>query len=263
MQILSKFVIFLVDPTHLFLLLLALSALAEIVGQRRLARVGAALAGLVIGVAFLTPAGDHLARALEERIPMAENALARAKGAIVLGGGGATRAVERGREPYALNDAAERLTTIVMLRNARPELPILFSGGSGGLREDAVTEADLVRRFLSAMGEDPDAIRYEERSRNTFENARFSAEMLKDAPGPHLLVTSAAHMPRALSVFRKAGLDVLPFPVDYRAPEPSWSPLDMSRHRLERAGDAIKEVVGLVAYRLLDRSDAIWPEAPK
>lgn len=259
MIILSKFVIFLADPTHFFLILLGLAAGAAFLGLRRLANGVAVAAGLWMGVCFMTPAGDWLLYALEQRAPRPADALERARGAIVLGGASDIRQIDPERDPYLLNDAAERLTTLLELQRTRPEMPILFSGGQGGLTAERMREADMVRRFIARLGGEPDAIRYEARSRNTYENAVFSAELLRGEPGPFLLVTSAAHMPRSLGVFRKAGLEVIPFPVDYRQWRPRWSILDMSRRRLERMGDAMREWMGLISYRALGRTDALFP----
>lgn len=260
MIVLSKFAIFLADPTHLFLIGLALAALCALRGWRFLSKGLAWASAAWMALCFLTPAGDWLLYTLEQRAPRPADALERARGVIVLGGASDIRPIDPDRDPYLLNDAAERLATILELRHTRPDLPILFSGGQGGLTTERMREADMVRRFITRLGGDADAIRYEPLSRNTFENAVFSAEMLRGQPGPHLLVTSAAHMPRALGVFRKAGVDVIPYPVDYRQWRPRWSFLDMSRRRLERMGDAMREWAGLVMYRVLGRTDAVFPE---
>lgn len=63
----------------------------------------------------------------------------------------------------------------------------------------------------------PALIRDENRSWNTCDNALLPAVMLTGEEGPFLLVLSAAHMPRKLGVFRKAGLgEGIPLPVDQR-----------------------------------------------
>jgi uncharacterized SAM-binding protein YcdF (DUF218 family) len=58
-----------------------------------------------------------------------------------------------------------------------------------------------------------EAIRVERRSTSTRENALFTRELLGDAPGRKVLLTSDYHMFRAHRVFRKAGLEVLPRPL--------------------------------------------------
>jgi uncharacterized SAM-binding protein YcdF (DUF218 family) len=73
-------------------------------------------------------------------------------------------------------------------------------------------------------------------------------------------VTSAFHMPRSVGVFRKAGWSVLPYPVDYRV-----APIHLRRPGLElesglkQAQLALHEWVGLVAYRLMGRTDSLYP----
>ena len=66
------------------------------------------------------------------------------------------------------------------------------------------------------LGVDPARIIVEDQSRNTEENARFTAAIVHPEPKQRwLLVTSAFHMPRAIGVFEKAGFDVVADPVAY------------------------------------------------
>ncbi len=67
------------------------------------------------------------------------------------------------------------------------------------------------------MGIAPDRLILEERSRNTDENAERTAELLGSQGGTVVLVTSAFHMPRSVGLFRSAGIEVVPWPVDYRS----------------------------------------------
>ncbi len=82
---------------------------------------------------------------------------------------------------------------------------------------DGDTDAATAPRMLTALGVAPERLILEGKSRDTFENAQFTKGMVKPAPGETwLLVTSAFHMPRSMGLFRKAGFDVTPWPVDYR-----------------------------------------------
>lgn len=86
----------------------------------------------------------------------------------------------------------------------------------GGVKQvvvsgDAQTTASM-RAWLIGQGVPADAIRLENRSRTTRENALFTAELLRGASGPYLLVTSDIHVWRAQRAFRKAGLNVFPRP---------------------------------------------------
>jgi uncharacterized SAM-binding protein YcdF (DUF218 family) len=76
-----------------------------------------------------------------------------------------------------------------------------------------------------------------------------------------LLVTSGWHMPRAIGVFRQAGLPVEPWPVDYRTAGP-WDAarlFNSPAEGLRRLDIAVREWIGLLAYRLSGRSSALFP----
>ncbi|MCG6943085.1 MAG: YdcF family protein [Thiohalocapsa sp.] len=89
----------------------------------------------------------------------------------------------------------------------RTGLPIYLTGGSG-----AGAPAPAMRRFLEQeLGVPVAAV--EDASRNTWQNATFTAPML-EAAGIHrvLLVTEAWHMPRSVAAFERAGVEVVPAP---------------------------------------------------
>jgi uncharacterized SAM-binding protein YcdF (DUF218 family) len=89
----------------------------------------------------------------------------------------------------------------------------------------------------------------------------MSMRAMAPAPGEvWLLVTSAWHMPRSVGVFRKQGWTVVPYPVDYATNGRYWRSkgIDLTG---ELAGVALglREWIGLVAYWLLGRTDALFP----
>jgi uncharacterized SAM-binding protein YcdF (DUF218 family) len=118
----------------------------------------------------------------------------------------------------------------------------------------SVTEASLAAELLEAYGVPSDSILVESNSRNTHENAINTAVIwLARRFRSGLLVTSATHMPRALASFRKAGLDVAPWPADFRTEHPLVnSVFDFlpDPGALEMTTTAIKEWLGLAVYRL-------------
>src|SRR5690606_20445467 len=105
--------------------------------------------------------------------------------------------------------------------------------------------------------------RFEGASRNTAENARLTAAMLGAGQAlPWLLVTSASHMPRAVASFRAAGLEVLPYPVDFRTEPARLAWPRQPSASLDLAGVALHEWLGLVAYYLAGHSEELFP-APR
>jgi len=137
----------------------------------------------------------------------------------------------------------------------------VFSGGSGSLAAPADRDADAAGPLLLALGVDAARLTLEADSRNTSENAVAALAAAKPAPGETwLLVTSAFHMPRAVGCFRRAGWSVTAYPVDFRADPGEWPSLFRTpARRFAELHLAVREAVGLVAYRLLGRTDALWP----
>jgi uncharacterized SAM-binding protein YcdF (DUF218 family) len=111
-------------------------------------------------------------------------------------------------------------------------------------------EAQIVRRFLAEQGIDPSRVIFEANSRNTYESAVMARDLVQSKPGQTWrLITSAHHMPRAHGVFQKAGWDVIPYPVSYRA-LPVFSIHERSRAAFDIA---IREWLGIAVYRLTGR----------
>ena len=116
------------------------------------------------------------------------------------------------------------------------------------------TEAKSVAELLHAYGVPSDAIIVESDSRDTHHNAVNTAALWRERHfRSGLLVTSATHMPRALATFRKVGLDLTPWPADFRGTYPLVNSIfdflpDV--YALEKTTTAIKEWLGLAIYRL-------------
>ena len=222
----------------------------------RLARWSGSVTLVALLVVGTFPIGEVLLRPLETEFPP-RAAPSQIDGIVVLGGVEDQRATVAWGEPQ-LNEAAERLTVAAALAIAHPEARLVFSGGSGRLRNTVLGQPEIPSvavDFFVSLGIDPDRITWEVQSRNTAENARFSNEVAAPAPDETwVLVTSAFHMGRALASFEAAGWgEIIPYPVDYRTGSFSdgigWN----FSGNLEVLNIAIKEWVGRLAYRLTGR----------
>ncbi len=214
---------------------------------------------LIIG--GISPLGDLLIAPLENRFPRADLSGGDITGMIVLGGAEDGRAGPT-RELAGLNEAAERFTEAVALARRLPGARVVFSGGSAAVFADEPPEAETAARLFAALGIAKDRITLESASRDTYENAMFTARLIKPAAGQRwLLVTSAWHMPRAMGCFRQAGVAVEAWPVDYRT-APHFQPLRFHTALTEgwrRIDFIAREYVGLVAYYLSGRTSALFP----
>jgi uncharacterized SAM-binding protein YcdF (DUF218 family) len=257
MQTILRAVSILLQPGHLLVLGLVAGWILTILPMTR--RAGMCLSGtVVLSFVLITclPLGDWLLRPLENRFPRPP-ALDRVDGIVVLGGG-QEALVSRDRDRIALNDAGERLIEAGTLARRFPDAQLVFTGGNG---PPGLTEADVSRRVFAAMGLDADAVIYESRSSNTWDNAVMLRDLVAPARGEvWLLVTSASHMPRAMGAFRAAGWQLEAYPVDYHTTR-RWGVFPMQDFEASLRGldVALHEYFGLVGYRLLGRTQELFP----
>lgn len=131
--------------------------------------------------------------------------------AVVLGGIASYHESDQQIEFHA---NADRILQVLPLYNRGQVKKILLSGGSGKLIEEE-KEADILADYLLSIGIDENDLILESKSRNTYENAKYTANQLKAIqPNRVLLSTSAIHMNRALACFKKQGLSPTPFATD-------------------------------------------------
>lgn len=102
--------------------------------------------------------------------------------------------------------------------------------------------------LLATLGVPRDRIVLETESLDTRENALYSTRLVRTLPvDTVVLVTSALHMPRALTMFERAGLPVVPAPVNFQPPPPEGlQRVIPSAHALRRSQRVMHEIVGLL-----------------
>ena len=195
---------------------LILAAVGALLARRPSAlaarRIGWGLLTVSLAALWLlaTPAvADRLERAAERCAPLDLTQPLQAQAVVILAGGEfRMRAPEYGG-PAAGPGLLERLSYGAYVAR-RTGLPVLISGTSP---EVLAMRATLARDFGVE-------VRWVEgESRDTFQNAGFSARLLKTAQVTRIvLVTSASHEWRAVQEFKSAGLEVVP------APAGGWAP---------------------------------------
>jgi uncharacterized SAM-binding protein YcdF (DUF218 family) len=112
------------------------------------------------------------------------------------------------------NEFSDRLITAIELYNLQKIDTILISGGNGLLINDGMKESEWTYNFLLNFGVDSNRIIIENRSRNTMENASYTADIINDNKETSLLITSAVHMRRAKMCFSKNNITVDVFTTD-------------------------------------------------
>jgi uncharacterized SAM-binding protein YcdF (DUF218 family) len=258
--LLSKIFGFFIQPLNFAILLLFAGLVATVFGRRRLAVGSSAAALAVLALSAWTSLGALMLTPLEERYP--KPVLPQKVDGVVVLGGGFEGAINLARGGYELNSGGDRYVEAAILARRFPAAKIVISGGAGALVLEGESDAGTAPRLLIALGVAPDRLVLETRSRNTYENAVFTREMVTPKLGETwLLVTSAFHMPRAKALFDKAGFATVPWPVDYRTTGREGVSLfaDNAADSLQATTLAIREWVGLFAYWLTGRIDKPFP----
>lgn len=258
---LSKIFGFFTTPSNAIASICMVGVVLSVIGWRR----GASrwlISGVALLVVFgLLPAGNLLLLPLTERFPAWQSDGRDPDGVIVLGGAiDADVSVARGA--LETDSSAERVIAMLELARRFPKAKIVFSGGSGNLLTDSVSEAPIAGRLLEQFGVERSRIVLESASRNTAENAIFTQRLLMPKPGERwLVVTSAFHMPRSIGAFRAAGFEVEAYPVDWRTR--GWTdagvPFERISAGLARTDVAAHEWTGLIAYWLAGKSSELFP----
>ena len=236
-------------------LLLLLATLAALRGRSGRAALWSGLALAAALALTILPLGAPLLAALEDQYPPTPP-LDRVDGIIVLGGAEDLAAWEDRGAP-GLNDAGERVIAGAALARRFPQARLVLSGGTGSLirSEDHRGPSAVTLAFWQELGVPETQMTFEDKSRNTSENARLTLALVMPQPGETwVLVTSAWHMPRAMETFRRAGwTGVVPWPVDFRTGTgQGWPGWRLDDH-LEILNVALKEYLGLLVYRLVGK----------
>jgi uncharacterized SAM-binding protein YcdF (DUF218 family) len=254
----SKVIHILIEPLNWLLILIAFALLFLLLRKNHLVRRAL---GIALCLGFFTgymPTSQLAMRILEDAVPqtaLTPELLAQVGGILILGGAIEGGPIARDRGEVSIYSSAERVTKAFQLLRQHPELPFIFSGYSGRLLPQGLSEADAFKQLLQEQGLGNHYGYYENQSRNTYENMVYSKKIIdgiaekEGAPvKPWLLITSASHMLRSMQVAHKQGVDVLPILVDYQtSKQTSWYRFD-----LVEGGDQwnrlIHELVGIAAY---------------
>lgn len=221
-------------------------------------------AAVLLAVIAFSPVGNLLIYSLEQRFPPWNPAHGAPDGIIILGGS-IDPDISLAHQTPVVRQAADRVIAAAELARKYPDARIVFTGGNANLVANDAKEGDYAGELLERLGVARSRLTIERESRNTVENAEFSKKLVNPKPGERwLLVTSAYHMPRSIGLFRKAGFAVEPYPVDWRVGKlDELFIINMAMDGLSRTDVAIREWLGLVAYRLNGKTDALFPGPQK
>ncbi len=245
-------------------LLIVAGVLGAVLSATRWAVLGRRLliaSVLLLAICGFSPLGNWLLYPLEQRFPPWDAARGAPDGIIVLGASMEAQ-ISAAHGMPVVRSAPDRIIAAAALARRYPNTRVVFSGGSANLISDEAREADFAGAVFESLGIAKSRLIMERRSRNTQENAEFSKALVAPRDGERwLLVTSAYHMPRSVGLFRKAGFAVEPYPVDWWVGGPG-DLLGFSNAAIEglvRTDIAVREWIGLAAYRATGKIDTLLP----
>lgn len=258
--LLSKFVWAVIAPDSLLLIFVLFAWAMLWRGRIRLAKWSLGFLSIGLLAIALFPMGAWLLYPLETRFPANPELPSKIDGVIVLAGSENALLSALWRQ-VELGEAAERYLAFLELARRYPDAKLVFTGGSGNVFAQQYKEADVAKTLFEQQGMNVSRVIFERNSRNTFENAVLSKELVKPRAGEKwLLITSAFHMPRSVGIFCKARWPVIPYPVDHRN-----SPDNVFRISIGLAGNlnglifGMNEWVGLLAYYVTRKTADLLP----
>jgi len=250
---LSKILPLLVLPVGIIIELSVIAFFLLMAGKRRATGMILVCAILVLWVSSMPIVAQTLVGRLERDYPAIRLEAVPAGKCIVLLGGTVQPALPP-RVDLNMLEGIDRVRKAAQLYRAGKGQVVVVTGGNQPWSPLAEPEARSIKTLLVEWGVPASAILLEDRSRNTYENAVNSGELLKDLDCVRTsLVTSAAHMKRSVGVFAKQGIDVFPVSADVRVIEnPRLTILDFlpDADALNMTSDAIREWIGRGAYRI-------------
>jgi len=214
---LSKIFNFLINPLHILSLIILVQLFVIFFIQSKKLVILFSKLFLILFLFFgYIPLSNFLLSKMEDYIQPSKYPIQQLTGIVVLGGSFNSGLDSKERNEVSLNSSAERLTKALEIYKKNPRILILFSGFSGELKPRGWSESDMAKKFFLDQGVKLDNLIFENQSRNTFENIKYSKDIIANYNGTWGLITSANHMPRSYFAFKKQGLILEPISVDYK-----------------------------------------------
>jgi len=201
-----------------------------------------------------SPLSNFLLSKIEDYIQPSKYPIQQLTGVVVLGGSFEKGSESKERNEVFINSSAERLTKALEIYKKNPRVFILFSGFSNAIKPQGWSESDMAKKFFLDQGVRIDNLIFENQSRNTFENIKYSKDIIANYKGTWGLVTSAHQMPRSFFAFKKQGLILEPINVDYKTGTNRmfWINFDISSG-LSNWSIIFHEFIGIAYYKVTNK----------
>ena len=252
---LSKILNFFINPLYILSLAILIQLFTIFFLQSKKLVIFFSKLFLILFLIFgYSPLSNFLLSKIEDHIQTSKYPVQQLTGVIVLGGSFNSGLESKERNEVSLNSSVERLTKALEIYKKNPRILILFSGFSGELKPQGWSESDMAKKFFLDQGLKLDNLIFENQSRNTFENIKYSKDIIANYKGTWGLITSASHMPRSFFTFKKQGLILEPISVDYKTGTSRmfWINFNISSG-LSNWSILLHELIGITYYKFTNK----------
>ncbi|MCB4205500.1 YdcF family protein [Deferribacterales bacterium Es71-Z0220] len=249
----KKILSFLLLPPGLFVVLLLVVGVYLLLRKNKPVGVLLLILSTLIYLLSIEPVKDRLLLPLEDMHPVFTSSDNISKSLIVvLGGGVYDKSPDNDLKASVMPDPLKRLIYAYFLFKDN-NADILVSGGRVFKSSEIQSEAEAMRDVLLRLGVDRDRIILDTNSLDTYENIlNTKSIVLNNDYDRVIIVTSAYHMPRAMFLSQKAGLDAIPAPTDFKTDRTGYS-FDSFLPKmgyLYESYKALHEYLGLLFYKI-------------
>jgi len=252
---LSKILNFFINPLYiLFIIIIIQLFIIFFIESKKLVIFFSKLFLILFLFFGYIPFSNFLLSKIEDYIQPSKYPIQQLTGVVVLGGSFETGLDSKERNQVFLNSSAERLTKTLEIYKKNPRILILFSGFSNEFKPQGWSEFDMAKKFFIDQGVRIENLIFENQSRNTFENIKYSKDIIANYKGTWGLITSANHMPRSFFSFKKQGLILEPISVDYKTGTSRmfWINFDISSG-LYNWNIIFHELIGIAYYKVTNK----------
>jgi uncharacterized SAM-binding protein YcdF (DUF218 family) len=252
---LSKILNFFINPLYILSLVILIQLFTIFFLQSKKLVIFFSKLFLILFLCFgYSPLSNFLLSKIEDYIQISKYPVQQLTGIIVLGGSFNSGLESKERNEVSLNSSAERLTKALEIYKKNPRILILFSGFSNEITPKGWNESDMAKKFFLDQGVKVENLIFENQSRNTFENIKYSKDIIANYKGTWGLITSANHMPRSFFTFKKQGLILEPISVDYKTGTSKmfWINFDISSG-LANWNTIFHELIGIAYYKITNK----------
>lgn len=220
--------------------------------NRRSLRIVSLLLLLFIWFLGTRPAAEMVLKPLEGKYSVPTALELEKKGVnrvVVLTGGGYPVRGEILSSAFPHGSVYRFLAGMELCARMGKDCVLIFSGSAGRSQRELETAGTM--EHLSRLVSPQIPVKSESRSGSTAEHPSNVNPFVKDEP--FILVTSAVHMLRALRSFKRAGLNPIPYPVDFLSLGGGygWGDLIPSVENLWKLNVATREYLALAFYTVM------------